>query len=109
MNSVDANLLPPSVEPHPSQLESSDTAQVKSGTPELGVPPLERQNELKMPIPLTFTDQQLIYAKREISRAPVVYDDPDLFAPLFLNVSVFKRYDFEEFCLSITLLIGFVC
>lgn len=86
MNSTDANLLSLSVEPQPSQLESS-----KSGTPELREPPLSLQNGLRMPMPLTFTDQQLIYAKGEISRAPVIYDDPDLFPPLFLNVSVFKR------------------
>lgn len=86
MNSTDANLPSLSVDTHPSQLESS-----KSGTLELREPPFSLQNELRMPMPLTFTDQQLIYAKGEISRAPVIYDDPNLFAPLFLNVSVFKR------------------
>lgn len=104
MNSTDANLPYLSVDTHPSQLESS-----KSGTPELREPPLSLQNELRMPMPLTFTDQQLIYAKGEISRAPVNYDDTDLFAPLFLNVSVFKRWCFEEPSLYTTLLIGFVC
>lgn len=33
-----------------------------------------------------------MYAKKEIEHAPVVVDDPDLFTPLFQNVSVFKRY-----------------
>nr|ABF70140.1 exostosin family protein [Musa balbisiana] len=37
------------------------------------------------------TDLQLIHAKKEIAGAPVVSHDPDLYAPLFLNVSVFKR------------------
>ncbi|KAG6490588.1 hypothetical protein ZIOFF_051888 [Zingiber officinale] len=97
MNSTDANLPSLFVEPHPSQLESS-----KSGTPELREPPLSLQNELRMPMPLTSTDQQLIYAKGEISRAPVIYDDSDLFAPLFLNVSVFKRsYSLMESLLKV--------
>jgi len=38
-------------------------------------------------------DWQLIYAKKEISRSRVISDDPDLYASLFRNVSVFKRYD----------------
>lgn len=33
-----------------------------------------------------------MYAKKEIEQAPEVVDDPDLFPPLFRNVSVFKRY-----------------
>ncbi|URD85965.1 hypothetical protein MUK42_27422 [Musa troglodytarum] len=37
------------------------------------------------------TDLQLIHAKKAIAGAPVVLHDPDLYAPLFLNVSVFKR------------------
>lgn len=38
-------------------------------------------------------DEGLAYAKKEIEKAPLVVDDPDLYAPLFRNVSVFKRYD----------------
>ncbi|XP_020593408.1 uncharacterized protein LOC110033696 [Phalaenopsis equestris] len=37
-------------------------------------------------------DEALIYAKKEIEDAPLVTNDPDLYAPLFLNVSVFKRW-----------------
>ena len=33
-----------------------------------------------------------MYAKKEIEHAPVVVDDPELFSPLFRNISVFKRY-----------------
>uniref|UniRef100_A0A0D9UVV5 Exostosin GT47 domain-containing protein n=1 Tax=Leersia perrieri TaxID=77586 RepID=A0A0D9UVV5_9ORYZ len=36
-------------------------------------------------------DGELIYAKKEISNAPLVSGDPDLHAPLFRNVSVFRR------------------
>ncbi|URD85964.1 hypothetical protein MUK42_27422 [Musa troglodytarum] len=39
----------------------------------------------------SLTDLQLIHAKKAIAGAPVVLHDPDLYAPLFLNVSVFKR------------------
>lgn len=37
------------------------------------------------------TDDALAYAKSEIERAPIIYDDPDLHPPLFRNVSIFKR------------------
>jgi hypothetical protein len=33
----------------------------------------------------------LRYAKKEIRNAEPVVDDPDLYAPLFKNVSQFKR------------------
>ncbi|RWW83890.1 hypothetical protein BHE74_00007578, partial [Ensete ventricosum] len=50
----------------------------------------------------TLTDQQLIYAKGEIDRAPFVYDDPKLYAPVFRNVSVFKRsYELMESILKV--------
>jgi hypothetical protein len=35
--------------------------------------------------------EALRYAKREIRDAEPVVDDPDLYAPLFKNVSQFKR------------------
>ena len=37
------------------------------------------------------TDRQLMYAMREIASAPAGLNDPELHAPLFLNVSIFKR------------------
>lgn len=37
-------------------------------------------------------NESLVYARTEIENAPVVFDDPDLYAPLFRNVSTFKRY-----------------
>ncbi|RRT80358.1 hypothetical protein B296_00012054 [Ensete ventricosum] len=41
-------------------------------------------------------------AKREIQNPPVVLDDPDLYAPLFKNVSVFKRsYELMEGILKV--------
>ncbi|MED6174962.1 hypothetical protein PIB30_073969 [Stylosanthes scabra] len=36
-------------------------------------------------------NEALVYAKKEIDNAPSVNEDPDLYAPLFRNVSVFKR------------------
>lgn len=37
-------------------------------------------------------NEALVYAKKEIEHAPPVIEDPDLYIPLFKNVSVFKRY-----------------
>lgn len=37
-------------------------------------------------------NESLVYARTETENAPVVFDDPDLYAPLFRNVSIFKRY-----------------
>lgn len=36
-------------------------------------------------------NEALEYAKKEIEHAPLVTDDPELYAPLFQNVSIFKR------------------
>ncbi|XP_042503811.1 probable glycosyltransferase At5g03795 [Macadamia integrifolia] len=47
-------------------------------------------------------DEELVYAKKEIKRAPIVTDDPDLYAPLFRNVSIFKRsYELMENILKV--------
>lgn len=44
----------------------------------------------------------LVYARREIENAPLVHDDPDLHAPLFHNVSTFKRsYELMEVILKV--------
>nr|XP_010924229.1 probable glycosyltransferase At5g03795 [Elaeis guineensis] len=54
------------------------------------------------PYLLMSPDEQLRYAKREIENAPLVVDDPELFAPLFRNVSVFKRsYELMERILKV--------
>ncbi|KAG0480753.1 hypothetical protein HPP92_011304 [Vanilla planifolia] len=51
---------------------------------------------------LTKVDEELLYAKKEIERAPIVYDDPELYAPLFRNVSTFKRsYELMERILKV--------
>ncbi|XP_014753917.1 probable glycosyltransferase At5g03795 isoform X3 [Brachypodium distachyon] len=50
----------------------------------------------------TAADEELLYAKKEIVNAPLVTDDPDLYAPLFLNVSIFKRsYELMERLLKV--------
>ncbi|WOL03850.1 putative glycosyltransferase isoform X1 [Canna indica] len=55
-----------------------------------------------VPISLRETDIQLWQAKREIAVAPLVLNDSDLYAPLFLNVSVFKRsYELMERILKV--------
>lgn len=36
--------------------------------------------------------EALVYAKKEMENAQAGIDDPDLYAPLFRNISVFKRY-----------------
>ncbi|XP_040990678.1 probable glycosyltransferase At5g03795 [Juglans microcarpa x Juglans regia] len=47
-------------------------------------------------------NEALVYAKKEIEHTPVVVDDPDLFAPLFQNVSVFRRsYELMEMILKV--------
>ncbi|KAK6935155.1 Exostosin, GT47 domain [Dillenia turbinata] len=47
-------------------------------------------------------EESLVYAKKEIERAPVVDEDPDLFAPLFRNLSAFKRsYELMEMVLKV--------
>ncbi|OAY80119.1 putative glycosyltransferase [Ananas comosus] len=47
-------------------------------------------------------DEALAYAKKEIENAPLVVDDPDLYAPLFRNVSAFKRsYELMERILKV--------
>ncbi|CDP09990.1 unnamed protein product [Coffea canephora] len=44
----------------------------------------------------------LVHARKEIENAPLVQDDPDLYAPLFHNVSSFKRsYEMMELILKV--------
>ncbi|XP_008238441.1 PREDICTED: probable glycosyltransferase At5g03795 [Prunus mume] len=47
--------------------------------------------------------EALVYAKKEVEHAPAVMeDDPDLYAPIFRNVSVFKRsYELMELILKV--------
>ncbi|PUZ57646.1 hypothetical protein GQ55_5G447400 [Panicum hallii var. hallii] len=54
------------------------------------------------PLWSTAADEELIYAKKEITNAPLTSDDPDLYAPLFRNVSIFKRsYELMEKLLKV--------
>ncbi|XP_066314043.1 probable glycosyltransferase At5g25310 isoform X2 [Miscanthus floridulus] len=54
------------------------------------------------PLWSTAADEELIYAKKEINNAPLTSDDPDLYAPLFRNVSIFKRsYELMERLLKV--------
>jgi len=57
---------------------------------------------LKAPLWSTAADEELIYAKKDITNAPLTLDDPDLYAPLFRNVSMFKRsYELMERLLKV--------
>ncbi|XP_064993131.1 probable glycosyltransferase At5g03795 isoform X1 [Musa acuminata AAA Group] len=97
-NSTDTDVPPLFVEPLPSPLGNYDATQVQYVSPEPKMLPLQPL----VTVPLTLTDQQLIYAKGEIDHAPFVYDDPELYAPLFQNVSVFKRsYELMESILKV--------
>ncbi|KAI5417551.1 hypothetical protein KIW84_042236 [Lathyrus oleraceus] len=49
--------------------------------------PLGKQTDIRL-LPPT---EALVYAKEEIDHAPFVNEDPNLYAPLFKNISVFKR------------------
>ncbi|KAL6626570.1 hypothetical protein ACP70R_030296 [Stipagrostis hirtigluma subsp. patula] len=54
------------------------------------------------PLWSTSADEELRYAKKEITNAPLISDDPDLYAPLFRNLSVFKRsYELMERLLKV--------
>ncbi|CAM0879449.1 unnamed protein product [Alopecurus aequalis] len=56
----------------------------------------------EIPLWSTAADEELIYAKKEIANAPLVSGHPDLHAPLFRNVSMFKRsYELMEGLLKI--------
>lgn len=47
-------------------------------------------------------NEALLYAKKELQHAPIVTDDPDLYTPLFRNVSTFKRsYELMESILKV--------
>uniref|UniRef100_A0ACD5VNK7 Uncharacterized protein n=1 Tax=Avena sativa TaxID=4498 RepID=A0ACD5VNK7_AVESA len=56
----------------------------------------------EIPLWSTTADGELIYAKKEIANAPLVSGHPDLYAPLFRNVSTFKRsYELMEGLLKV--------
>ncbi|XP_027192829.1 probable glycosyltransferase At5g03795 isoform X2 [Cicer arietinum] len=53
-------------------------------------------------IRLLLPAEALVYAKKEIDHAPLVNEDPNLYAPLFRNISVFKRsYELMETILKV--------
>ncbi|KAJ4951963.1 hypothetical protein NE237_028795 [Protea cynaroides] len=75
----------------------------QSAEPEVA-PPLPRTVPSPWPgyIWSLLPDEALLYAKKEIKHAPIAIDDPDLYAPLFRNVSIFKRsYELMENILKV--------
>ncbi|XP_058764505.1 probable glycosyltransferase At5g03795 [Vicia villosa] len=60
--------------------------------------PLGKQKDIRLLSPT----EALVYAKKEIEHAPLVNEDPNLYAPLFTNISVFKRsYELMETILKV--------
>ncbi|KAL5815153.1 hypothetical protein ACOSQ4_025794 [Xanthoceras sorbifolium] len=46
--------------------------------------------------------EALLFAKKEIEQAPIVTEDPELYAPIFQNISIFKRsYELMEMTLKV--------
>ncbi|XP_022682094.1 probable glycosyltransferase At3g07620 isoform X3 [Setaria italica] len=67
-----------------------------------GNPPKDSALLQEAPLWSTAADDELVYVKKEIINAPLTSDDPDLYAPLFRNVSVFKRsYELMEKLLKV--------
>ncbi|KAI4372440.1 hypothetical protein MLD38_010671 [Melastoma candidum] len=66
-------------------------------------PPItRRESNLQRYLWSLSPNDALLYAKKEIERAPVITNDPHLYAPLFRNVSVFKRsYELMEMMLKV--------
>ncbi|PHT92766.1 hypothetical protein T459_00648 [Capsicum annuum] len=65
-------------------------------------PPPVVPDHLQRSIAALKPNEALAYAKREIEKTPLVTDDPDLYAPLFRNISVFKRsYELMELLLKV--------
>ncbi|ONK66290.1 uncharacterized protein A4U43_C06F6170 [Asparagus officinalis] len=127
MNSTSDDLAAPPLEPEELKIsaENSDSNEVESSggdlenitlqpeVPDLSISMVSPSHPRPPPFPGTFTktkepislretDRQLIYAKEEIGHAPTISNDPDLYAPLFRNVSVFKRsYELMEKTLKV--------
>ncbi|XP_020251612.1 probable glycosyltransferase At5g03795 [Asparagus officinalis] len=110
------SLLPPTVNFWSNQVKSSDgdirnlhkQQEVHAESIAIVSPPLVdpastgTSSKSEEHISLTEADRQLMYAKKEISHAPMVSDDSDLYAPLFRNISVFKRsYELMERILKV--------
>ncbi|KAJ0049077.1 hypothetical protein Pint_15833 [Pistacia integerrima] len=55
-------------------------------------PPATPPSRLQRHIWTLSSSEALVFAKREIQHAPVNIEDPELYAPVFQNVYVFKRY-----------------
>lgn len=71
-------------------------------TNEPNVPPPPPPSPLQRYIWSLPRDKALAYAKKEIAQAPIIIDDPDLYTPLFRNVSSFKRsYELMELILKV--------
>ncbi|KAI4315230.1 hypothetical protein L6164_028064 [Bauhinia variegata] len=76
----------------------SDITKVTTPPPPRGFVPSHLQRHIKFLPP----NDALVHAKKEIEHVPSVIGDPDLYAPLFRNISVFKRsYELMETMLKV--------
>ncbi|KAL9671324.1 hypothetical protein QQ045_008892 [Rhodiola kirilowii] len=65
-------------------------------------PPLPPPTPLQRYVSSLTPKEAYVYAHKELEHAPLVTDDPDLYSPLFWNVSLFKRsYELMELILKV--------
>ncbi|KAK7251776.1 hypothetical protein RIF29_35287 [Crotalaria pallida] len=76
----------------------TDIKIISTPSPPLGFVPSHNQTHIRLLPP----HEALVYAKKEIDHALSLNEVPDLYAPLFRNVSVFKRsYELMEAILKV--------
>ncbi|KAL6005072.1 hypothetical protein ACLOJK_005633 [Asimina triloba] len=67
-----------------------------------GSPARKTTSRSTKPVWAMLPDEALAYAKKEIDNAPIIHEDPDLYAPVFRNISAFKRsYELMEKILKV--------
>ncbi|XP_024006993.1 probable glycosyltransferase At5g03795 isoform X2 [Eutrema salsugineum] len=111
--SVEAPALLPGLSPSPVK-ENATTSQENGKMPDSGVMSISemskklRENRIshnrlaKKPKWVTKPDLELLQARYEIENAPIDDKDPLLYAPLYRNVSIFKRsYELMEKMLKV--------
>ncbi|XP_019432662.1 PREDICTED: probable glycosyltransferase At5g25310 [Lupinus angustifolius] len=76
----------------------ADTTKITTSSPSDGLVPSHNRRQIRLLPP----NEVLVYAKKEVDHAPSVSEVPDLYAPLFRNISVFKRsYELMEAILKV--------
>lgn len=85
------------------RMQRTDKKSTSKVSPPLSPPPVRNMsNHLLSYLSSLTPDEALAFAKRANENAPLVVDDPELYAPLFRNVSTFKRsYELMERILKV--------